>query len=119
MASFNMVVLEIALAILIICLALIGWGIYSMEHGSQVKYPPVVGDCPDFWTNYYDTDTKIDYCENKVKVGTNIGDPKCMKFPTKAYNTPCKQFNLAYNCGISWDGISDNQEYIKKCNKGP
>ena len=114
MSSFNMIVLEVAVVILIISLVLIGWGIYNMEHGSQVQYPPVEGTCPDFWNTTID-ENNITYCNNTLKVGSNKTSSMCKNFASNLVNTDCKKWSLANNCGITWDGITDNNDLQAQC----
>ena len=114
MSSFNMIVLEVAVVILIISLALIGWGIYDMEHGSQVQYPPVEGTCPDFWNTSID-ENNVTYCNNTLKVGSNKTSSMCKYFASNLVNTDCKKWSLANTCGITWDGITDNNDLQAQC----
>ena len=117
MSSFNTIVLEIAIVILIICLIFIGWAIYDSLYGKKVKFPPVVGTCPDYWNVSTDKHGKIT-CNNTLSVGAPTKpNNKCEKFVTTTYNTDCKKYTLANSCGFTWDGITDNSHLLKKCKK--
>ena len=48
--GFNSLVLEVAIVILIICLIMIGWGIYDNAYGKNTKFPPIESKCPDYWS---------------------------------------------------------------------
>lgn len=112
MASFNMIVVEVAVVILIIALALVGWGIYDMEHGSQVKYPPVEGSCPDFWNA--EVSNGVMKCNNTLKVG-NSTKSMCQGFNQQSVASDCEKWTLSNMCGITWDGITDNNDLQATC----
>jgi hypothetical protein len=121
MASFNSVVLHVAIVILVICLILIGLAIWQSVYGDGVKWPPVDVVCPDFWTSTTEThkNNKINMCHNNLKLGkgSDTNDASCDKFNVNDYKNNCDKRKLAIKCGISWDGISDNFALQEHCNK--
>ena len=126
MASFNSVVLTIAIVILVICLAIIGWGIYQEVYGSDAKWPPISSACPDFWTtNTVLKDpskpkTAKTICTNTLKLGkggsSGDGNNFCDSFNINDLKDDCSKMTLAKHCKITWDGIyPDNNNLKKKC----
>jgi len=118
--GFNSLVLEIAIIILIICLVMIGWAIYQSVYGSDVKFPPVISECPDYWsmTTEMKGKKKIINCNNNLKLGLGgAKNPKCVTFETGEVNDTCERWGLANICQITWDGISDNSQVSHKCSK--
>lgn len=114
MASFNSVVLQVAVVILVICLALVGLAIWQSVYGDGVKWPPVDIVCPDFWVT---TETS---CSNNLKLGTSdpsLNKGNCDYFNIDQFNNDCDKRNYARKCGITWDGITDNVALQNKCNK--
>jgi len=127
MASFNSVVLTIAIVILVICLALIGWGIYDTVYGADAKWPPIMSTCPDFWTTTTtfsggDMKKPITMCNNTLKLGkggsSGGGNDFCDKFNIHDLKSACSKHTLASACDITWDGFdADNHALTQKCNK--
>jgi len=128
MAGFNSVVLTIAIVILVICLALIGWGIYDTVYGADAKWPPIMSTCPDFWTTTTtfsggDMKKPITMCNNTLKLGKGGssgggGNDFCDKFNIHDLKSACSKHTLASACDITWDGFdADNHALTQKCNK--
>ena len=116
--GFNSLVLEIAIIILIICLVMIGWGIYQSVYGSDAKFPPVISQCPDYWsmTTEMKGKNKIIHCNNNLKMGLGgTKNPKCVTFEAGDVSDTCDRWGLANICQITWDGISDNPQVRHKC----
>lgn len=116
MNSFNKTVLVVASVILIIALLILAYVIYVLDHNPDAKFPPVEGNCPDFWTS--DFKHGINYCENKLKIGSDHRS-LCNRFSPQVVNTDCKRWSLATNCEITWDGITNNNKLDKKCRNTP
>lgn len=104
---------------LIIILAIMGYFMASSR--SKELYPPTVGDCPD----YYFLDSK-GICN--IGKGITATDPSCniQDFRLKNYTAAgtgttsglCAKKMWAGKCGVSWDGISNNDrlcysDYVK------
>lgn len=120
--SFNTLVLQIATIILIICLVMIGWGIYNSVNGKNANFPPVIADCPDFWTMTSELNSenkKVTYCNNNLKMGKGAaisGNPKCNSFQSEEVSTNCEKLALSNICDITWDGITGNSVVRNNCN---
>jgi len=94
---------------LIIILAIMGYFMASSR--SKEVYPPTVADCPD----YYSLDS-TGTC--KIGKGISVTDPSCnsQNFTGAIYTATgtgsssglCAKKMWAGRCGVSWDGISNN-----------
>ena len=108
MASFRKIVVVSAVIILIIALIFISFAlVYSQQNA---KWPPVVGDCPDYWI---DTSGNGASCVNVKNLGTckpsNGQEHLIMNFNSSVFtgsNATCAKYNWAKSCGVSWDGIT-------------
>jgi len=109
MASFQGIVIIVAILLLIITLILIGLLMAKSKNTEQ--WPPLIGACPDYWM---DTSGNGSNCVN-VK---DLGIPKCIErvgghftkdFSTDYYTGDqglCNKYTWANTCGVSWDGIT-------------
>ena len=90
------------IAILFLILVLLGmWYIFSRGK-SDIKFPPVVAQCPDYWEL-----NKKNMCINNKNLGNG-----CKKFNPKdpKYQGPqgkIEKCKWSKNCGIVWDGITN------------
>ena len=110
MNNFNNIVLQISLFLLIICLTLIGWGIFNTVSHGKLQYPPISTQCPDNWllTN--------NSCNNINNLGIN--KETCKSINVKDLTTDCKKYIKAADCNTAWSGIyPNNTELINCCNK--
>ena len=116
MVSFQRIVLIIAIVLLIICLIFIGIALNKTRNNSQ--WPPIVGDCPDYWL---DTGDKGSNCVNKQNLGkcttggtgitptAMVGAGISMDFTKAPYigaASTCAKYKWANDCNITWDGIT-------------
>jgi len=116
MASFQKIVVIIAIILLIVCLVFIG--IALTKSGSASQWPPIVGSCPDYW---YDTSGNGSNCVNVQNLGTcssggngvvpiNMPNAKiAMNFNVAPYvgsAGTCAKYQWATKCGVTWDGIT-------------
>lgn len=76
--GFQTIVLAVAGITFIITLGLVGF-LISSKQDSDMKWPPVTGDCPDYWLDMKGDGSK---CVNKQKLGT------CMIPGKNALSTP-------------------------------
>jgi hypothetical protein len=105
---FQKIVLIIATILLILTLVIIG---ASLSKASENEtWPPVVGDCPDFWV---DMSGNGEACFNSHSLGTcNIpskGNPNTKNFneyPFTGENGECANHTWAESCRVIWDGIN-------------
>ena len=120
MDSFKYSVLYVSVIILIIALVVIGLSIKNSV--SSTTWPPVIGNCPDFWK--FDDATRE--CVNINDLG-NADDTYCPNYPSATYST-CDKFNFEDNTaydgnvgkcekqkwadalGLSWDGITNDRD---------
>jgi hypothetical protein len=101
MYSFYKIVLIIAIILLIALLIFIG---VALKSKSTQMWPPVVGDCPDYWE---DTSGKGGNCVNVKNLGTCSSTNMNFSSPTFNGSTGnCSKYQWATNCGVSWDGIT-------------
>ena len=110
--SFNSIVLQIATLILIVLLIIIGIAMYYSAKNAE--YPPVIGECPDYWNVSKEENKNI--CKNILKINPksvsendscNKVNPVNFKGLTDK-DTVCNKYKWANNCGIIWDGITNN-----------
>jgi hypothetical protein len=106
--NFQKIVLIIAIVILIITLVFIGYALHQSTLKEQ--WPPLVGDCPDYWVDMSGNGAQ---CVNKLRLGTcNIptaASQNAMDFTTSTFtgnNGTCSKYTWAQGCGVTWDGIT-------------
>ena len=105
--KFEKSVLMVATALLLLLLAAIGVFAYYAKYGQD--YPPVQSQCPDYWKVEEDNT-----CTNVKGLGT-CNDPgsQNMDFSTPEYTGASgltKKCHWAQNCGIVWDGVTNNKK---------
>tara|TARA_B110000444_G_C18829316_1_gene592225 strand:+ start:1766 stop:2092 length:327 start_codon:yes stop_codon:yes gene_type:complete len=101
--SFQRIVLIIALVILMLALIIIGVMLYNKQY--DIKFPPEVGNCPDYYTS-----GPKNVCHNTI--GVKVKNPNCnsmdfssfSSFGNKAMKKKC---GWAKECGVVWDGITN------------
>ena len=99
--GFNTTVVIVAATILVAILVFTAYAIHRNK--ATLNYPPVTANCPDYWTS-----TSANVCVNTQNLGT-CGDPK--DFSAAIYQGDagiCERSKWAKNCGIVWDGITNN-----------
>jgi hypothetical protein len=109
MGGFQKIVILILLGLLIIILLFVG---LSLSNTNKKTWPPIVGDCPDFWLDSAGDGSK---CENIKDLGTcnggvTPGKHLIMDFTVAPYNgtdSLCKKYTWANGCGLNWDGVTN------------
>jgi hypothetical protein len=110
MPSFQIIVLIVAVIILILALAFVGVSLKNSQ--KNAGWPPLVPDCPDYWT-IDGSDNPI--CVNVKNLGTcskpigSTGPFLTMDFnqpPYNGENSSCAKYTWATGCNVSWDGIT-------------
>ena len=108
---FQKLVLTIAILLLIVMLIVIG--IALSKSNARDVWPPIVGQCPDYWV---DLSGNGSACFNSHSLGRcNI--PLDQKDKTKSTmnfnqmpftgdNGLCSKYNWATACKVTWDGIT-------------
>ena len=111
--SFQSTILTIAIIVLIIVLILIGI-MLSKSSNSAVDWPPIVGECPDYWVDSSTGSEKGgSACLNTKSLGRcNIpsdGNPDTKDFSVGRFtgsNSTCAKYTWAKTCAVTWDGIT-------------
>ena len=105
---FQKMVLTAAIVILIIMLVIIGMSLSKASY--EDTWPPIVGDCPDYWV---DMSGNGESCFNSHSLGRcNVpteGEKGTMNFnqsPFTGSDGTCSKYNWATGCGVTWDGIT-------------
>jgi hypothetical protein len=106
--TFQKIVIRIAIVLLIITLIIIAYTI--SQANKDEDWPPVVGDCPDYWI---DLEGDGAACTNTKSLGKcNLpveGEDNSMNFsrpPFSGDNGTCAKFMWAKGCNVTWDGIN-------------
>ena len=106
--NFQKIVITVAIVVLIIILIIIGIALSKGKYGET--WPPVVGDCPDFWVDMSGNGAQ---CLNTHSLGIcNIpseGNPNTMNFNQAPYTGSdgmCAKYKWATTCKVVWDGIT-------------
>ena len=101
--SFQSIVLIVATIILFLSLIVIG---VMLKSGTNpIAWPPILANCPDYWT---DVSGNGSICLNTKNLGT-IGNDISMNFSVAPYTGStgnCAKYNWAKGNGLSWDGIT-------------
>jgi hypothetical protein len=116
LGNYNKTVLVVASVLLIFGLVIIGFFITSTQKNST--YPPVIGDCPDYWDVGYDTNKKK-ICTNRRSINSGLASPEdCRAYPVDLFSASgtsdndiiCEKNKWAKRCNIHWDGITNNSQ---------
>lgn len=106
--NFQQIVLTIAIIFLIVVLVTIGL-ILSKASKSEA-WPPMVGDCPDYWV---DVSGNGAACINthslgkcNIPSGKNTSPMDFTKPPFNGSDSNCAKYKWANACGVTWDGIT-------------
>ena len=99
----------LAIVVLIICLAFVATALQTSS--SEKLFPPHISECPDFYVKNANGE-----CVAQFDVsGTSC---KINDFSDSEFNNPgmglhsgiCKKKNWAKDCGVNWDGITNNND---------
>ena len=105
--SFQRTVMIVAIVLLICALLMIGTALHNQKNNDDIVFPPVVGDCPDYWVNESSDDDKLK-CVNEKKLGSCHADMEFSLPMWKGNSGLCNKFKWARDCGITWDGVTNN-----------
>ena len=123
LGSFNKTVLIVACVLLILGLILIG--VFISKNIEKAAYPPVVGDCPDYWDVSYNSDNIKTCTSNSINTSTgttrtpfNGTTASCQSYPVSNFTNAgtsvddiiCAKYTWAKECNIHWDGITNNSQ---------
>lgn len=138
LGDFQNRIVNILGILLIICLVIFFIMIFNINR--EQKFPPVIGQCPDYWlsSKYFNNKENLDLIDDvliknelekdegdksKCVNVKNIGNPNCSKimdFNEVPYNTTnglCAKYKWAKDCDLTWDGITNNKSICNKNNK--
>ena len=110
MNTFQNTVLIIALVIFIVVVILIG--LVLVNGRKSEVWPPLIGDCPDYWVDMEGNGAK---CVNVKDLGTCNNSPNKISghvynnfntAPFTGANGDCARYQWANGCDVSWDGIT-------------
>jgi hypothetical protein len=110
MPNFQRIILIFAIVLLIICLIFIG--IVLVNSKNSEVWPPLVGDCPDYWVDLSGNGAE---CVNVKNLGTwkpsqwEVNSHQTVDFtqsPFTGSNGTCTKYNWAKFWGLTWDGIT-------------
>ncbi len=110
MGGFQKIVILLLILLLIIILVIVG---LSLSNKNKNKtWPPIVGDCPDYWLDAAGDGSKcvnvqdLGTCNGSVAPGQHLN----MNFTVSPYNGVdglCQKYKWANTCGVTWDGITN------------
>ena len=103
--NFQITVVIVALFILVIMLTIIGYILYNNRKNK--KFPPVLGDCPDYWV------AKNKQCTNPQNLGTCSGPQNFNTDHFQGHDGDCQKSKWARSCNATWQGITDNPNVCK------
>ena len=123
--NFQSIVMMVAIIILIITLSMIGVALSNLN--SEVKYPPVIGDCPDYWSietrpiDISDPNGETGlFCKNDKPVDINNSTTECNELNSsnslyKGIGGLCEKRKWADRCDVTWDGVTNNPDAKNNC----
>ncbi len=127
LGAFQKTVVIVALVVLVIALIFIA--IMLVIQANSQKFPPYSSSCPDYWNMEKSSDTDnadstdgsetSEMCINSKSLGkiSNQGckqlDPNNSIFSGSSGG--CHKYTYAKACGITWDGITNNEKLRKTC----
>jgi hypothetical protein len=114
MVFYKNVLMSVVITALVL-LAIIGAVMYYLRN--KQEYPAIIDGCPD----YYNLDPSTNTCLRSSAWDAppaSAGTTNCMTidFKEQSYLLPgssegsgiCNKKNIAQNCGVTWDGITNN-----------
>jgi len=123
--NFQSIVMIVATVILIFALATIGVALSNLNSG--IKYPPVIADCPDYWSiskkpadpGSDSSQTPEFTCNNDKELGhVDVVDCKVFNSSDSKYKGIgglCAKKQWADKCDVTWDGVTNNPDAKKDC----
>jgi hypothetical protein len=106
--NFQKMVLTIAIVLLVVILVVIGMAL--SKAGVDESWPPVVGECPDYWV---DMSGNGEACFNSHSLGRcnipskdNKDTMNFNKSPFIGSDGECAKYRWATSCQVTWDGIT-------------
>jgi hypothetical protein len=110
--GFQRTVMMVSIVLLVLSLILIGVTLYRQKY-ADITFPPVVAECPDYWENV-STDDNVVICKNVKNLGKcNLSEKNFSGQEFTGNSGLCEKQKWAKDCGIVWDGITNNTEACK------
>ena len=121
LGAFQKTVVIVALVVLVVALIFIA--IMLVVQANSQKFPPYSSSCPDYWnmekTPGSDDSDGTEMCINSKSLG-KINHSGCKQLdPNNSIfsgsSGGCNKYTYARACGITWDGITNNEKLRKTC----
>ena len=109
MASFQTIVLIIAVIILILCLTGVGVAIYFNRYSTV--FPPISSTCPDGYTASSSSSSSDTFCtinsDQKPSSNSNCNRININEAMYNGKNGLCQKYLWATKCGVNWQGVTE------------
>ena len=112
--SFQKITIYIASGMLIMCLLFVLYFVYRASYNSV--FPPFISQCPDYWKV---SDPNICNDTHNIMPQSNVNSfPECkrsMDFNATKFQGQLgmqNKYNWSRICNVSWDGITNNEEFM-------
>jgi hypothetical protein len=102
--TFQSLVIYTLITLLIILLVIIGINLHAAT--KNTTWPPVVGDCPDYWYDAGEGGSKCTLNVDEVNMGNATSPMDFSKVPYSGANGVCSKYRWSVAKGVSWDGIT-------------
>jgi hypothetical protein len=108
--SFQKIVLIMAILFLTLFLVLIGLTLSSSTN--TINWPPVVGNCPDYWVDLSGNGSQclnsqgLGTCRAYIPTKNKQNTMNFSKAPFIGTNGNCAKYRWAKKCKLSWDGLT-------------
>ena len=121
LGAFQKTAVIVALVVLVVALIFIA--IMLVVQANSQKFPPYSSSCPDYWnmekTSGSDDSEGTEMCINSKSLG-KINHSGCKQLdPNNSIfsgsSGGCNKYTYARACGVTWDGITNNEKLRKKC----
>ena len=124
LGAFQKTAVIVALVVLVVALIFIA--IMLVVQANSQKFPPYSSSCPDYWnmektseSDESDETESSEMCINSKSLG-KINHSGCKQLdPNNSIfsgsSAGCNKYTYARACGITWDGITNNETLRKKC----
>jgi hypothetical protein len=93
-------------SIIILTIALIVIGISLKMAKTDVSWPPLIGDCPDYWLDRGEGGSDCVVNQQGANQGTATSPMNFSVSPYNGSNGNCQKYRWATNNNVSWDGIT-------------
>jgi hypothetical protein len=118
LGTFQRTVVIVALVVLVIALIFVAIMLIMQLNGDT--FPPYSSSCPDYWNMEKSSGADgTDMCINSKSLG-KVGNSGCKQLePTNSMfsgsSGDCNKYTYAKTCGVTWDGITNNEKLRKTC----